>query len=194
MKRLLFVFILTFLFISSYAQERAIKGRFLGIPTIMYTSALTYEQRIDENFGWQVFTEFNGYNFRRGDGSREHTFILAPEIRYYFGKHKTNLNKTAYAAFFTELAYTNIKPAYAFDDDDNPYLEGKRKMMRPGLLIGKHVETNSGFFFDLYMGGKYRFVWQKDEFLSAFDASEIIKTSRPHEWGLRVGFNVGWTL
>ena len=52
------------------------------------------------------------------------------------------------------------------------------KSLNLGLAIGKHIRMGKRTYLDLYLGGKYKFVIEKDIFITS--AGVVKETNYPH--------------
>ena len=148
------------------AQKHTIKARAFGLPggLKVYSLGLGYERMISENKAVQVLFNKIGYDFEDNDGFAKKHISIVPEYRYYFGKSaKTDINKSVFLGLFTEFALNECLPGPEQKRTKKYLLSEKQVVLSPGVLLGKNLKISETFFFDIYLGVKYRFVSEKEE-------------------------------
>lgn len=149
-----------------------------------------YELSLKENLSAQISWLHFGFDQRNTDGPAEHTHVLTPEIRYYLGKDQSSMDKF-FVGIFTELSKTEILPSG--EQAPNYFLvEGDKKQINPGLLIGRNFSFSNRFYIEVFCGGKYRF-WSTEKLYFNNNKEEIVvkNGSQP---GLRVGVFLGYAF
>jgi hypothetical protein len=186
------VLLFSFVLITSYlpAQNNCIKGRIIGVRQI-FTMGVGYERMLSSKTSLQLLFNRFGYDFRDTDGGAAFTHSLIPEYRFYFGKkRKETLNKAAYLGLFTEIAKTN-KYGGGEQFGDDIYVGGYRKMVNPGLLIGRNLEISKKWFAEMYIGFKYQLI-KEAETRRLNVQTEVTELHFTHRAGIRLGMNIGY--
>ncbi|MEM8526741.1 MAG: hypothetical protein AAGG68_19025 [Bacteroidota bacterium] len=180
--------------LSLQAQSNILKYRIFALPFPLpsYATAIGYEKNISDKDWIQFLIEANGYR-AFADGPTEHTILGLVEIKRHFGKNKDNTRKTAYASTFLEVGNTNVIINYIDFSEDLALTRIKRRMLNLGIGIGKHAKIGKKTCLDLYVGGKYKLVLEKD-FFQTLDGKMILAKSYPHRLGVRIGFTIGYIL
>lgn len=188
-KKILFLCLLVIFTGTLCAQKNSIKARALGIPDI-YTMGIGYERFLTSKLSVQILFNHYGIDVRKFDGKAEITNALLPELRYYFDSKKSeSINKQAYLGLFTDFARTNI----FISEESHPvgsYAVGNRKMIAPGLIIGRNGHISKTWFFESYIGLKYKFVIESGTYFP-LNQNPVAKMTYFDAFGYRVGFNVG---
>ncbi|MEL6945665.1 MAG: hypothetical protein AAFO82_23665, partial [Bacteroidota bacterium] len=121
-----------------------------------------------------------------------HEIVIVSELKRRFGEHKEENLKTSYISAFLELGNANTKVNYADFSEDKVLTNINNKTLNLGLAIGKHVRIGKRTYLDLYLGGKHKFVIEKDIFMT--NTGIVKETSYPNRWGARIGFMIGYLL
>jgi hypothetical protein len=191
MKKILILILFLYTF-DLIAQSNCVKGRILGVPSI-FTMGIGYERIVNDKFSVQLLFNRYGYDLRDTDGGAEFTNSFVPEMRYYFGKKKKeSLNKAAYLGLFTEISKTDIL-AGGEQYGERIFTSGNKKMINPGLLIGRNTEIAKRWFVELYIGFKYKFIVETRNYYVNYQ-TKVEEISYPHKAGIKLGFNIGYRL
>lgn len=176
------------------AQDGSVKGRILGFPgsLTIFTMGLGYEWMLKDDLSFQVLFNRYGYDMRDTDGGAKFTNSVVPEMRLYVGKKRQEtINKAVFLGLFCELSKMDIL-AGGEQEGTSVFLGGNRKMISPGILIGKNVEISKRWYAEFYLGSKYIFARERKTYL--INQNKEIKKSNPNKIGLRLGFNIGVRL
>ena len=150
-----------------------------------------YERILNDKFSVQLLFNRFGYDQRDTDGSAEFTNSLVPEFRYYFGKNKKEtLNKAAYLGAFTEISKTDIFTPGA-EYGDKIYLGGTKKMINPGIIIGRNTEIAKRWFAEFHIGIKYKFIVETSNYYLNYQ-TKVEEMNYSNKVGIRMGFNIGF--
>ena len=178
---------------SLYSQKNIVKARALGIPASfkVYTLSVGYERIFKNQHSIQVLLNKYGFDTRDTDGDAIITSSIIPEYRIYFGKnHNIGFNKSTFIGLFTELSVREKLPSGYPTEEERIFAKGIKKIISPGILVGKNFPISENWFFDTYIGVKQNFINDSRRYME--NQLEIVEEHDYNKTGVRIGFNLGY--
>lgn len=177
------------------AQKNVIKGRVFYLPPArglqVFSLGIGLERRLGDDFSLQLLYNLMGSDMGATDGGG--TFIkgFVPEVRYYFGKKKTeSINKAFFGSVFTEFNQIRYVSGGEIDPDDDNVFRHRSTSINPGVLLGKNARLSDRWYLEFYVGGKARFI--KETQTRVQSGISTTTETRSVKAGMRGGINLGF--
>ncbi|HOY07727.1 MAG TPA: DUF3575 domain-containing protein [Saprospiraceae bacterium] len=178
-----------------FAQKNVVKGRVFYLPPArglqVFSLGIGLERRIGDDFSLQLLYNLMGSDMGATDGGGTSIRGFVPEVRYYFGKKKTeSINKAFFGSVFTEFNQIRYSSGGEIDPDAVNVFRHKATSVNPGILLGKNARLSDRWYLEFYVGGKARFTKETktrvENGLSSTTETRFVKA------GMRGGINLGY--
>ena len=164
-----------------------LKTRYLPTP-IITTIGLGIEKQLGSKLS--VLCILNCIRFSTKDFEKYQGVIysIKPEIRYNFYEKS---NQGFFLSNFLDYGY-HSSPYKEDINEENYTFERGGFFCGVGMLTGRNFSINKKFHVDLYIGPKYR--WKNETIVNI--ENQVLSESQELNayWGIRVGFNINYTL